>query len=305
MLNRTVKVEAIGPGRSSCWPCPGSSAWWRRGSAQSCQGHRPEPGIGGHPVHGSAVVLSSGSFGRWSSAGGPAGGGRPYSARLRRSSMGHPVEWLPQDGPASDSAVSVVVVMSMPSRTRRTPNVSGGNCASTGRRHRDRETGALGPGDASNRGQLRRGPAPHLPWVRGVLSECVGLPSTVTHEFGSESQRMPATLPALPLGICLVGAHAPPPVPLDPTGCGPMFVPLRIVCRMGCWPRTGPCHAGDGVVLAGDLNAVPQSPVVASSRRGSGCAGRGRHLRGRLAFRRWMADIPSSTSITCWSGMPG
>ena len=99
-------------------------------------------------------------------------------------------------------------------------------------------------------------------------------PSTVTHEFGSESQRMPATLTRLlPLGICLVGAHAPPPVPLDPTGLRPHVRAIADRVQDGLLASDwGPCHAGDGVVLAGDLNAVPQSPVVALHEAGPGMA---------------------------------
>ena len=89
-------------------------------------------------------------------------------------------------------------------------------------------------------------------------------PSAVTEEFGSASQRMPATLTRLePLDLCLVGAHAPPPVPLDPTGLRPHVEAIaRRISDGRLSEDWGPCRAGDGLILAGDLNAVPRSPVV-------------------------------------------
>lgn len=89
-------------------------------------------------------------------------------------------------------------------------------------------------------------------------------PSAVTEEFGSASQRMPATLTRLePSDLCLVGAHAPPPVPLDPTGLRPHVETIaRRISDGRLSEAWGPCRAGDGVILAGDLNAVPRSPVV-------------------------------------------
>lgn len=89
-------------------------------------------------------------------------------------------------------------------------------------------------------------------------------PAAVTGEFGSDSQRMPAALLRLPEhGVCLVGAHAPPPVPLNPTGLRPHVEAIAARIEGGALIETwGPCRVGDGVVLAGDLNATPRSPVV-------------------------------------------
>ncbi len=89
-------------------------------------------------------------------------------------------------------------------------------------------------------------------------------PAVVTPEFGSETQKMPMVLVRLPEHrLCLLGAHAPPPVPFDPTGLRPHVEAVAARIDGGALAAAwGPCHAGDGVVLAGDLNATPRSPVV-------------------------------------------
>jgi hypothetical protein len=84
----------------------------------------------------------------------------------------------------------------------------------------------------------------------------------VTEEFGSDTMKMPLALVALPGGRCLLGVHAPPPAPIDASGMGPYIERLAGVIDQGRMTEAwGPCAAGDRVVLAGDLNAVPQSPA--------------------------------------------
>ena len=83
----------------------------------------------------------------------------------------------------------------------------------------------------------------------------------VTPEYGSESMKMPMGLVRLPdAGVCFLGIHGPPPAPYDPTGLQPYmdWVATHIVDgRISAgWD---PCEAGDRVILAGDLNAVPWS----------------------------------------------
>lgn len=95
--------------------------------------------------------------------------------------------------------------------------------------------------------------------------DAAACPSVVTPEFGSATQRMPVTLTRLPAhALCVLGAHAPPPVPLDPTGLRPHVEAIASRIDAGALSAAwGPCRAGDAVVIAGDLNAVPRSPVVA------------------------------------------
>jgi endonuclease/exonuclease/phosphatase (EEP) superfamily protein YafD len=61
-------------------------------------------------------------------------------------------------------------------------------------------------------------------------------------------------------GACVLGMHAPPPYPYDPTGMHPYVTALLERIADGhmrtAW---GACSAGDPVVLVGDLNAVPGS----------------------------------------------
>lgn len=85
----------------------------------------------------------------------------------------------------------------------------------------------------------------------------------VTPEFGSKTSHMPVALVRVGEGLCLLGAHAPPPVPLNPTGLRPYMEAVaghieggRLVAD---W---GPCHAQDAVVLTGDLNSVRGMPVI-------------------------------------------
>lgn len=83
--------------------------------------------------------------------------------------------------------------------------------------------------------------------------------ATVSELIGSQTIAMPVVQLRL-AGACVLGMHAPPPYPYDPTGMHPYVTALleRIVDghMRTAW---GACLAGDPVVLVGDLNAVPGS----------------------------------------------
>lgn len=81
----------------------------------------------------------------------------------------------------------------------------------------------------------------------------------LTELIGSETIAMPVVLLRIG-GVCVLGLHAPPPYPYDPSGIEPYFT--EILSRLdGARLREawGPCRRGDDAVLAGDLNAVPGS----------------------------------------------
>jgi hypothetical protein len=91
--------------------------------------------------------------------------------------------------------------------------------------------------------------------------EGLDCPAEVTAEFGHPDSKMPLGL--LRLGrVCVMAIHSPPPLPYNALGMGPYI--QRIVGyiedgRMGkAW---GPCEAGDGLLVMGDLNHVPYSPA--------------------------------------------
>lgn len=93
----------------------------------------------------------------------------------------------------------------------------------------------------------------------------------VTEQFGSDTMRMPVALVRVQERLCLLGVHAPPPAPYDPSGLMPY---VNEVARHLADGRVsepwGPCERGDPVVVAGDLNAVPWS---AAWRALKGCCG--------------------------------
>ena len=84
--------------------------------------------------------------------------------------------------------------------------------------------------------------------------------AAVTGQIGSETMAMPIALLHLDDGICVVGIHAPPPLPVDPTGMKPYLDYLAARISAGLliddWLV---CHKEDRVLLMGDLNAVPHS----------------------------------------------
>lgn len=83
----------------------------------------------------------------------------------------------------------------------------------------------------------------------------------ITPQLGSPSMAMPFALVALPgVDRCLIGLHAPPQVPKNPSGMRPHLQVLRDRVAGGRLSADwGPCSAGQGAVVAGDLNHVPHS----------------------------------------------
>jgi hypothetical protein len=85
-------------------------------------------------------------------------------------------------------------------------------------------------------------------------------PAWVSPQIGSESMAMPVALVRPAPGICLVGIHAPPPIPLDSSGIRPYIAYLESHIHDGRVRRDWEvCRSGDGVAVIGDLNAVPGS----------------------------------------------
>ncbi|MFT5686739.1 MAG: hypothetical protein ACI8RZ_007696, partial [Myxococcota bacterium] len=90
--------------------------------------------------------------------------------------------------------------------------------------------------------------------------DCEGV---VTGQIGSESMAMPFVLVRLGGALCVIGVHAPPPYPRDPTGMTPYVAHLSSMIRDGRMRGAhGPCGDGDPVVVMGDMNAVPGSRPI-------------------------------------------
>lgn len=82
----------------------------------------------------------------------------------------------------------------------------------------------------------------------------------VTPEFGSATSKMPMALVRLGGAVCVLGVHAPPPVPFDPSGIDPYVAQIASKVREGRLVADwAPCREGDPVAIAGDFNAVPYS----------------------------------------------
>lgn len=83
--------------------------------------------------------------------------------------------------------------------------------------------------------------------------------ATVSELIGSETIAMPVVLLRIG-GVCVLGLHAPPPYPYDPSGIAP-YVSAVLERTRGGTMRAGwgVCQPGDAAVLVGDLNAVPGS----------------------------------------------
>jgi endonuclease/exonuclease/phosphatase (EEP) superfamily protein YafD len=187
-------------------------------------------------------------------------------AVLALATLGRPVPWVAQDGPPSGDAVRVLVVnvnafsdVPDPERLGRAIAESGADLAVV------IEKRALAVPGMTRVADNFDDDLPRISHASAVFCrEPAACPSVVSPEFGSESQRMPVTLTRLPAhAVCLVGAHAPPPVPLNSSGLRPHVQAIADRLQGGALRADwGPCQAGDGVVLAGDLNAVPRSPVV-------------------------------------------
>jgi endonuclease/exonuclease/phosphatase (EEP) superfamily protein YafD len=81
-----------------------------------------------------------------------------------------------------------------------------------------------------------------------------GCAASVTAQIGSATMKMPVAVLRI-ADTCILGIHAPPPYPRDPTGMEPYITALLDQLSA---PRP-PCQSDDPVVIAGDLNAVPGS----------------------------------------------
>ena len=84
--------------------------------------------------------------------------------------------------------------------------------------------------------------------------------AAVTDQIGSQTMAMPIALLRLEDRVCVVGIHAPPPLPVDPTGMKPYLDYLADHISEGIVVKKWlVCRKGDRVLLMGDLNAVPHS----------------------------------------------
>lgn len=82
----------------------------------------------------------------------------------------------------------------------------------------------------------------------------------ISEQVGSESMAMPVAVVWLDdVDTCLLGLHAPPQVPKNPTGMVPHIEWLVAHLPGGRTLDLAPCPDGSPAVLAGDLNHVPGS----------------------------------------------
>ena len=93
-----------------------------------------------------------------------------------------------------------------------------------------------------------------------VGADCEG---HVTEQIGSTTMAMPIVFVRLDGELCVVGVHAPPPYPRDPTGMTPYVAHLGTLIANGRMRAAqGPCRTGDAALLIGDMNAVPSSTPI-------------------------------------------
>ena len=84
--------------------------------------------------------------------------------------------------------------------------------------------------------------------------------AAVTGQIGSESMAMPIAMVRIDERICLLGIHAPPPLPVDASGMTPYIDYLEERIQKGSLIQDWKvCKKGDGILLMGDLNAVAGS----------------------------------------------
>ncbi|MEC7984803.1 MAG: endonuclease/exonuclease/phosphatase family protein [Myxococcota bacterium] len=82
----------------------------------------------------------------------------------------------------------------------------------------------------------------------------------VSGQIGSDTMAMPITLLRIPNEICVIGIHAPPPLPIDASGMKPYIDHLSQHISKGRISRDWQvCKRSDSVLLMGDLNAVAGS----------------------------------------------
>lgn len=95
--------------------------------------------------------------------------------------------------------------------------------------------------------------------------------AAVTEQIGSDTMKMPVALVRVKQELCLLGVHAPPPAPYDPSGIGPYIDEVARHLADGRMAMDwGPCRQGDPALVSGDLNAVPLSTAW---RTLEGCCG--------------------------------
>lgn len=82
----------------------------------------------------------------------------------------------------------------------------------------------------------------------------------ITEEFGAEGCAMPVALVRVEASVCVIGIHAPPPIPICSSGMTPYLEQVASHVEAGRMSADwGPCLADDPVVVTGDLNYVPGS----------------------------------------------
>lgn len=82
----------------------------------------------------------------------------------------------------------------------------------------------------------------------------------VSPQIGSKEMKMSYALLRIDPSLCIIGIHAPPPVPIVSTGMRPYVDEIKKYIENGKvkadWRV---CKKGDEVILVGDMNAVPGS----------------------------------------------
>jgi len=82
----------------------------------------------------------------------------------------------------------------------------------------------------------------------------------ITEEYGADGCAMPVALVRVEASMCVVGIHAPPPIPICSSGMTPYLEEVASHLADGRMAREwGPCKKDDPVVVTGDLNYVPGS----------------------------------------------
>ncbi|MEL6344852.1 MAG: endonuclease/exonuclease/phosphatase family protein [Myxococcota bacterium] len=108
----------------------------------------------------------------------------------------------------------------------------------------------------------------------------------ISTPIGSQTRPMPVALLRMDT-VCVLGAHAPAPYPHSPTDTRDYVLAIAERINNGqlaaAW---GPCQAGDPVVVSGNLNAAPGSPLLRALRATG--------LRDRLRF--------TGVHTTSWPG---
>jgi len=90
--------------------------------------------------------------------------------------------------------------------------------------------------------------------------EGIACEGRVTQEVGSPTMKMPIVILRMPDGLCMLGIHAPPPVPFDITGLDPYVSRVASSIVSGRLVHDlAPCEQHDPVLVVGDLNTVPGS----------------------------------------------